>query len=435
MDATASGPWPARSATRWRRPSAAPGLPSRHGRSPNGCRRSRSSPAGSRRRPGGDAWAIGTEAKRLIELDTIRVYRVDHATAMCEPVAFEGTFLGTTEPDTATLRTAIRVGITGGSRARDAVRLGNAGPRPTGRAPSAIAASPRIDARRADDPRGSSRCGEIVVSALGRDPFRRGRRGHAVDFGRPPRRGSSTPPTTASERLHHQRGPSSERRLEGQRRLLKVERSSSSPRSMGPGSQDLITKLASFKAIVPYDSLTIYPGRSGGGHSPRGVDVARDLLRRPESTMRARWGSASPAGVMDHAEPGLRERGGRGVRCRARRSTRGRRRRPPAGPWRHHRHAEHQPGRERRGPLHGQRVREDKAVQARPRSRCRTPRRAGEVRIRAEQDALTGLREQQPPFSARTADIRPGPPSLRRADARPRCLGADSTTRTRSPGW
>ena len=42
------------------------------------------------------AAAIVEEAKRLISHDTIRVYHVDHETGMCEPIAFEGTFLGTT---------------------------------------------------------------------------------------------------------------------------------------------------------------------------------------------------------------------------------------------------------------------------------------------------------------------------------------------------
>ena len=59
------------------------------------------------------AAAIVEEAKRLIEHDTIRVYRVDRTTGMCEPIAFEGTFLGTTEPDMATLRMPIGQGLTG----------------------------------------------------------------------------------------------------------------------------------------------------------------------------------------------------------------------------------------------------------------------------------------------------------------------------------
>ncbi|MBA2701763.1 MAG: GAF domain-containing protein, partial [Chloroflexi bacterium] len=59
------------------------------------------------------AWAIVAEAKQLTQHDTIRVYRVDHATAMCEPIAFEGTFLGSSSPDLQTLRVAVGQGLTG----------------------------------------------------------------------------------------------------------------------------------------------------------------------------------------------------------------------------------------------------------------------------------------------------------------------------------
>ena len=34
--------------------------------------------------------AIVAEAGALIDHDTIRVYRVDHETGMCEPIAFQG---------------------------------------------------------------------------------------------------------------------------------------------------------------------------------------------------------------------------------------------------------------------------------------------------------------------------------------------------------
>jgi hypothetical protein len=44
------------------------------------------------------AWSIVAEAKRLIDHDTIRVYRVDHDTGWCEPIAFEGSFLGAPQP-------------------------------------------------------------------------------------------------------------------------------------------------------------------------------------------------------------------------------------------------------------------------------------------------------------------------------------------------
>lgn len=38
--------------------------------------------------------AIVAEARDLIDFDNIRVYRVDHEHGMCEPIAFQGTFMG-----------------------------------------------------------------------------------------------------------------------------------------------------------------------------------------------------------------------------------------------------------------------------------------------------------------------------------------------------
>ena len=37
--------------------------------------------------------------ERMIPCEAIRVYRIDHETAMCEPIAFRGVFLGRTNPD------------------------------------------------------------------------------------------------------------------------------------------------------------------------------------------------------------------------------------------------------------------------------------------------------------------------------------------------
>ena len=45
--------------------------------------------------------AIVAEARTLIDHDTIRVYRVDHETGMCEPIAFQGTFMDVADPDPA----------------------------------------------------------------------------------------------------------------------------------------------------------------------------------------------------------------------------------------------------------------------------------------------------------------------------------------------
>ena len=57
--------------------------------------------------------AIVAEADRLIAHDTIRVYRVDHVTRTCEPIAFQGEFMGIGRPSVDQLRMRIGEGLTG----------------------------------------------------------------------------------------------------------------------------------------------------------------------------------------------------------------------------------------------------------------------------------------------------------------------------------
>jgi diguanylate cyclase (GGDEF)-like protein len=57
--------------------------------------------------------AIVAEADRLIAHDTIRVYRVDHVTQTCEPIAFQGEFMGIGTPAMDDLRMRIGDGLTG----------------------------------------------------------------------------------------------------------------------------------------------------------------------------------------------------------------------------------------------------------------------------------------------------------------------------------
>ena len=51
--------------------------------------------------------------ERMITYESIRVYSVDHDTNMCEPIAFRGTFLGSTEPDWNEFRFPVGEGVTG----------------------------------------------------------------------------------------------------------------------------------------------------------------------------------------------------------------------------------------------------------------------------------------------------------------------------------
>ncbi len=78
--------------------------------------------------------AIVAEADRLIAHDTIRVYRVDHATQLCEPIAFQGQFLGIGRPSPEMLRVRIGEGLTGWVALHNqTIRLGDAAADPRGR--------------------------------------------------------------------------------------------------------------------------------------------------------------------------------------------------------------------------------------------------------------------------------------------------------------
>ena len=99
----------------------------------------------------GIAEAIVTGRAALIDHDTIRVYRVDHTTGMCEPIAFQGVFWASADPGR---RAPAGPGRRGpdrlGGRAQRAVLLGDADADP--RQP-AVGGRRRtgIDARRADE--------------------------------------------------------------------------------------------------------------------------------------------------------------------------------------------------------------------------------------------------------------------------------------------
>ena len=110
----------------------------------------------------------GTE--RLIGHDTIRVYRVDHATMMCEPIAFKGTFGGNPNPSFEELRTPIGSGLTGwAAEHNQTILTGDAGSDPRGRRvhESAAVESMLVVPMSFED----RAHGVIVVSADGRDRF------------------------------------------------------------------------------------------------------------------------------------------------------------------------------------------------------------------------------------------------------------------------
>ena len=239
------------------------------------------------------AWAIVEEAKRLIEHDTIRVYRVDHATRMCEPIAFEGTFLGTTEPDMTVLRMTIGQGLTGWVAEHGrALRLGDATRDPRGvilgdrERPESMLLVPMIHE--------GTTLGVIVVSAIGVDRFDGDDEVTLSIFAAAAVQAFINAENV--ERLRQQQHEL-EHQLEGQRRLLEVNERLLS--TLDPvGILDLIAD--SLKAIVPYDSFTIYHVDRGAG--VRRAVIARDRFADEILAHESPMGSGITGWVIDHAE-------------------------------------------------------------------------------------------------------------------------------------
>ena len=195
--------------------------------------------------------AIVAEADRLIAHDTIRVYRVDEADGVCEPIAFHGEFVGIGTPTPDMLRLRIGEGLTGWVAAHNrSIRLGDAASDPRGRqlgeptGPESMLVIPMSYETRV--------LGVIVLSKLGYDQFDEDDERtleifasyaaqalvNAEAFGQVRRQ---------QQELHH--------RLESQRRLLEVNERLLA--TLDPsGVLEMIAD--SLKAVVTYDSLTIY---------------------------------------------------------------------------------------------------------------------------------------------------------------------------------
>ena len=182
---------PGASATRSRRPSATPGSwpPSRI--SPRGSGRSRTCRPGCppSRTCAASARRSSPRRARSSRYDTVRVYRVDHDTGWCEPIAFQGMFMGRADPEPELLRVRIGEGLTGWvAEHGETLLIGDAHADPR----SLIVGDddrPGIDARRADDLRGPRpRHRRRVAPRSG--PVRAGRRDDAEHLRRRRRAGA-----------------------------------------------------------------------------------------------------------------------------------------------------------------------------------------------------------------------------------------------------
>ena len=211
--------------------------------------------------------AIVAEADQLIEHDSIRVYRVDHDTRMCEPVAFQGEFAGIDNPPPEMLRLAVGEGLTGWVALHNlTIRLGDA------------YADPR--ARHIGESLGSMSMmlvpmtyeervlGVIVVSKSGYDRYSEDDQRTLEIFA-----GYAAQALVNAEafaQVHRQR-QELHRRLESQRRLLEVNERLMATLDPG-GVLEMIAD--SLKTVVSYDALTIY--RVDHVAAVRRAVVARD---------------------------------------------------------------------------------------------------------------------------------------------------------------
>ncbi|HEX5824311.1 MAG TPA: diguanylate cyclase [Candidatus Limnocylindrales bacterium] len=232
-------------------------------------------------------------AARLIEYDSIRVYRVDHDAGMCEPIAFRGSFGGSTNPDKALLRVAIGEGLTGWAAANNqTVIAGDAAtdPRALPRFLSTEAESIMIAPVSFED----RVLGVIVVSATGRDRFGRDDETTLRIFAS--YAAQAIVNTDHLDQLDRQRREL-EHQLASQRRLLEVNERLISTRDP-KGVLEMIAD--SLKTIVPYDTLTIY--RCDFEAGVRRAVVARDRFAEVILDYPAPLGTGISGWVVEHGE-------------------------------------------------------------------------------------------------------------------------------------
>ena len=237
--------------------------------------------------------AIVAEARRLIDHDTIRVYRVDHETGMCEPVAFQGTFMGVERPDPEMLRIAVGRGLTGWVADHgESVRSGDAAADRrslvvgTSDGPESILLVPMIYEATVH--------GVLVVSKEGRDQFDSDDETTMTIFAGYAAQAMVNGANV--NRLHSQQ-VELEHQLEGQRRLLEVNERLLS--TLEPaGVLDLIAD--TLKAIVPYDSLTIYQADRAAG--VRRAVIARDRFADLILAHEGQLGIGITGWVIEHGE-------------------------------------------------------------------------------------------------------------------------------------
>ena len=241
----------------------------------------------------GIAEAIVAEADSLIEFDTIRIYRVDHASQVCEPIAFQGVFMGTASPTPDMLRVPVGTGLTGWvAEHNEIIVIGDA--QADGRS---------VIVGQADGPESMLLVpmsfegvvqGVIVLSRLGKDRFRADDQTTLSIFA-----GYAAQALVNAERLAqlHRQQAELEHQLVSQRNLMAVNERLLS--TLDPsGVLELIAD--SLKAVVTYDSLTIY--RVDVERGVRHPVIARDRFADVILGYEAPLGTGITGWAVDHRE-------------------------------------------------------------------------------------------------------------------------------------
>jgi diguanylate cyclase (GGDEF)-like protein/excisionase family DNA binding protein len=239
---------------------------------------------------------IVSEARSLIAYDTVRVYRVDHETGWCEPIAFQGVFMGRPDPEPELLRVRIGEGLTGWvAEHGEPLLLGDAhadqrslivgetsGPESMLVVPMTYEGKVR---------------GMVVASRLGADRFGPDDETTLSIFA-----GAAAQALVNAERLEQLRTQQVEleHQLVSQRRLMAVNERLLS--TLDPsGVLEMIAD--SLKTVVAYDSLTIY--RIDKERGVRRPVIARDRFAELILGYDAPLGTGLTGWAVDHREPVL----------------------------------------------------------------------------------------------------------------------------------
>jgi diguanylate cyclase (GGDEF)-like protein/excisionase family DNA binding protein len=195
--------------------------------------------------------AIVAEAGTLIEFDTIRIYRIDYDAGTCEPIAFQGVFMGTSSPTAEMLRVPLGTGLTGWvALHNEPLIVGDA----QGDGRSVIVGRVEGPESMLVVPMSFDETvrGVIVLSRLGQDRFSPDDQTTCTIFA-----GYAAQAIVNAERLEqlHRQQAELETQLASQRRLLMVNERLLSTLDAS-GILELIAD--SLKAVVSYDALTIY---------------------------------------------------------------------------------------------------------------------------------------------------------------------------------